>query len=85
MDAAVAVADADSAATARDLAGFGIPAGPCGGASVAGARAALTGDGAEPRRAALDLRPDATVDHEDRRSAGQHETGLRDIHLAGVG
>jgi diaminopropionate ammonia-lyase len=61
LDAAVAVADADSAAVARDLAGYGIPAGPCGGASLAGARAALTGQGTEERRAAMDVGPDATV------------------------
>ncbi len=61
LDAAVAVADADSATAARDLAGYGIPAGPCGGASLAGARAVLTGDGAEPRRAALAVGPDATI------------------------
>jgi diaminopropionate ammonia-lyase len=61
LDAAVAVANADAAAAARDLAGNGIPAGPCGGASLAGARSALTGEGAQPRRAALALGPDATV------------------------
>ena len=61
LDAAVAVADADSAAAARDLAGYGIPAGPCGAASLAGARAALTGGGAGARRASLAIRPDATV------------------------
>ena len=61
LDAAVAVANADAAAAARDLAGNGIPAGPCGGASLAGARAALTGEGAQPRRAALALGADATV------------------------
>jgi diaminopropionate ammonia-lyase len=61
LDAAVAVADADSATAARDLAGYGIPAGPCGGAALAGARAALTGEDAEGRRAALAIRPDATV------------------------
>ena len=61
LDAAVAVADADSAAAARDLAGYGIPAGPCGGASLAGARAALTGEDAEARRAALAVGPAATV------------------------
>ena len=61
LDAAVAVADADSAAAARDLAGYGIPAGPCGGASLAGARSVLTGEGAEARRAALAIRRDATV------------------------
>ena len=61
LDAAVAVADADAAAAARDLTGNGIPAGPCGGSSLAGARAALTGENAQPRRAALALGPDATV------------------------
>ncbi len=61
LDAAVAVADADSAAAARDLARHGIPAGPCGGAALAGARAALTGDGAPGRRDALAVAPDATV------------------------
>jgi diaminopropionate ammonia-lyase len=61
LDAAVAVADADSAKAARDLAGYGIPAGPCGGASLAGARAALTGEGAEGRRATLATDPNATV------------------------
>src|SRR5260370_583520 len=35
LDAAVAVADADSAAAARDLPRHGIPAGPCRGAALA--------------------------------------------------
>ena len=61
LDAAVAVADADGATAARDLAGYGIPAGPCGGASLAGARAALTGAGADMRRAALAIGPTSTV------------------------
>jgi diaminopropionate ammonia-lyase len=61
LDAAVAVADAGSAMAARDLAGYGIPAGPCGAAALAGARAALTGEGAEERRAALAVGPEATV------------------------
>ena len=61
LDAAVAVANADAAAAARDLAGSGIPAGPCGGASLAGARAALTGEGTQLRRAALAIGPDAAV------------------------
>ena len=61
LDAAVAVADAGSVTAARDLAGHGILAGPCGGAALAGAEAALTGEGAEGRRAALAVRPDATV------------------------
>jgi diaminopropionate ammonia-lyase len=61
LDAAVAVSDGDSAAAARDLAVAGIPAGPCGGASLAGARAALAGQGAAGRRAALGTGPDAAV------------------------
>jgi len=61
LDAAIAVTDADSAAAARELAGYGIPAGPCGAASLAGACAALTGEGAQDRRAALAIRPDATM------------------------
>jgi diaminopropionate ammonia-lyase len=61
LDAAVAVGDAGAAAAARDLAACGIPAGPCGGAALAGARAALTGEGAPARRAELALGPDATV------------------------
>lgn len=61
LDATVAVANADAAAAARDLAVCGIPAGPCGGAALAGARAALTGEDAGARRAALALGPDATV------------------------
>jgi len=61
LDAAVAVASAEAAAAARDLAGYGVPAGPCGGAALAGVRAALTGEGAQARRAALALDPGATV------------------------
>jgi diaminopropionate ammonia-lyase len=61
LDAAVAVANAEAAAGARDLAGQGIPAGPCGGAALAGVRAALTGEGAEARRASLALVSDATI------------------------
>jgi diaminopropionate ammonia-lyase len=43
LDAAVTVTDQDAAAAAADLAALGVPAGPCGAASLAGARAALTG------------------------------------------
>ncbi|MEU5880853.1 diaminopropionate ammonia-lyase [Spirillospora sp. NPDC047279] len=50
LDASVAVSDADAAEAARDLAGLGVPAGPCGAASLAGVRAALT---AADRRASL--------------------------------
>ena len=61
LDAAVAVGDRAAAAAARDLAGYGIPAGPCGGAALAGARAALTGTGSPGRRAALDAGSETTV------------------------
>ena len=61
LDAAVAVANSEAAVAARDLAGYGIPAGPCGGAALAGVRAALTGGGAQGRRAALALDPGGTV------------------------
>ena len=61
LDAAVSVTDADSIAAAHDLAGHRIPAGPCGAASLAGALAALTGEGADARRAALAIEPDTTV------------------------
>ncbi|GAA2125837.1 diaminopropionate ammonia-lyase [Actinomadura napierensis] len=41
VDAAVCVADEDAAVAARELADLGVPAGPCGAASLAGVRAAL--------------------------------------------
>jgi diaminopropionate ammonia-lyase len=61
LDAAIAVANSEAAVAARDLAGYGIPAGPCGGAALAGVRAALTGEGAEGRQAALALDSGGTV------------------------
>ncbi|MGW2006440.1 diaminopropionate ammonia-lyase [Streptomyces nigrescens] len=61
LDAAIAVTDADSARAADDLAALGVPSGPCGAASLAGVRAALTGDGAAARRTALALGPDSTL------------------------
>jgi diaminopropionate ammonia-lyase len=61
LDAAVAVANSEAAVAARDLAGYGIAAGPCGGAALAGVRAALTGEGAQERRAALALDSGGTV------------------------
>ncbi len=61
LDAAVAVTDAGSIAAARALAASGIAAGPCGGAALAGARAALNGEGAEARRGALAVGPGTTV------------------------
>jgi diaminopropionate ammonia-lyase len=61
IDAAVAVANSEAAVATRDLAGYGIPAGPCGGAALAGVRAALTGEGAQERRAALAVDSGGTV------------------------
>jgi diaminopropionate ammonia-lyase len=61
LDAALAISDGDAIAAAHELAGHEIPAGPCGAASLAGAIAALTGEGAGARRAALAIGPDTTV------------------------
>ncbi|MFC9913279.1 pyridoxal-phosphate dependent enzyme [Streptomyces sp. NPDC127197] len=61
LDAAVAIADADSARAAGDLAALGVSSGPCGAASLAGLRAALIGVGAEERRRAWGLGPSSVV------------------------
>ena len=61
LDAAVAVEDADALRAARDLAALGVAAGPCGAASLAAARVALTGPDAAPRRAHLGIDSDSTV------------------------
>ncbi|MEU1184578.1 diaminopropionate ammonia-lyase [Streptomyces sp. NPDC005820] len=61
LDAAVAVTDADSARAATDLAALGVSSGPCGAATLAGLRAALTGNGADERRTALGLGPSSAV------------------------
>ncbi|MGW3078106.1 MULTISPECIES: diaminopropionate ammonia-lyase [unclassified Kitasatospora] len=61
LDAAVAVADRDSARAAADLAAGGVASGPCGAAALAGLRTALTGAGAEARRTALGLGPSSVV------------------------
>ena len=53
LDAAVAVTDAAAAAAVGDLRAHGVTAGPSGAAALAGAAAALTGDGSAARRAAL--------------------------------
>ncbi len=53
LDAAVAVPDAAAAAAVTDLDRLGVSSGPSGAAALAGARAALTGDGSGDRRAAL--------------------------------
>ncbi|MGA4846927.1 diaminopropionate ammonia-lyase [Streptomyces sp. G5(2025)] len=61
LDAAVAVRDADSAVAVRDLAELGVSSGPCGAASLAGVRAALTGEGSAGRRADLGIGAASTV------------------------
>ncbi len=61
LDAAVAVGDDEAAAAAPFLRAGGVDAGPCGCASLAGATAVLTGDGAAARRASLGLGEDAVV------------------------
>ncbi|MEV7192384.1 diaminopropionate ammonia-lyase [Streptomyces sp. NPDC093510] len=61
LDAAVAVTDADALSAMRGLTDLGVPSGPCGAASSAGVRAALTGAGSGERRAALGIGPEATV------------------------
>jgi diaminopropionate ammonia-lyase len=58
LDAAVAVTDEDALGAVDDLAGVGVSSGPCGAATLAGVRAALT----DPeRRGALHLNPEAVV------------------------
>ncbi|MCK7626504.1 diaminopropionate ammonia-lyase [Streptomyces sp. RS10V-4] len=61
LDAAVAIADADSARAAADLAAAGVSSGPCGAAALAGLRAVLTAPGAGERRTTLGLGPSSVV------------------------
>ena len=61
LDAAVAVSEVADIRAAHDLAALGVHAGPCGAAGLAGARLALTGPGAESRRAHLGVGPSSTV------------------------
>ena len=58
LDAAVAVTDADAVAAAADLAAAGVPSGPCGAATLAGARLALQ---APERRDQLGITAESTV------------------------
>lgn len=58
LDAATAVTDAEAVAAGHDFRALGVDAGPCGAASLAGAR--LIAD-AEERRAHLGLGPTSTV------------------------
>lgn len=61
LDAAVAIADEGCAQAARDLAGAGIDAGPCGGATLAGLRTLLSGPRTGDARRALGLDESSTV------------------------
>ncbi|MET9858145.1 diaminopropionate ammonia-lyase [Streptomyces smyrnaeus] len=61
LDAAVAVTEDAARTAARDLAALGVPAGPCGAASLAGVRAAVSGPHASERRAAQGLTAESTV------------------------
>lgn len=61
LDAAVAIGEAEGARAVRDLAALGVSAGPCGAASLAGVRAALTGAGAAERRTALAIDHTSTL------------------------
>ena len=61
LDAAIAVPDRLATRAGADLAGLGVRSGPSGAASLAGVRAALTGPGAEARRAGLGVTGSAVV------------------------
>jgi diaminopropionate ammonia-lyase len=61
LHAAVAVTDAEAARAVADLTAAGLSAGPSGAASLAGARAVLTGPGSADRRALVAAAPAAVV------------------------
>jgi diaminopropionate ammonia-lyase len=61
LDAAVAVDDADALRAVADFGALDISSGPTGAASLAGARAALSGEDAGSRRQALGISPDSVV------------------------
>jgi len=61
LDAAILVPDEEAARAVHDLAALGISSGPCGAATLAGARAALTGPASPDRRAALGIDERSTV------------------------
>jgi diaminopropionate ammonia-lyase len=61
LDAATAVPDRAAIAAAANLARLGVSSGPSGAASLAGARAALTGPGAQLRRDDLAVTPSSVV------------------------
>jgi diaminopropionate ammonia-lyase len=61
LDAAILVRDDAAARAVHDLAALGISSGPCGAATLAGARAALTGSTSPDRRTALGVDAGSTV------------------------
>ncbi|HYY09942.1 MAG TPA: diaminopropionate ammonia-lyase [Kineosporiaceae bacterium] len=61
LDAVAAVPDADDLRAAHDLAALGVAAGPCGAASLAAVRLALTGPGSPERRQHLGVDEHSTV------------------------
>lgn len=61
LDGAIAISDEEAVAAVDDLAGIGIATRPTGAAALAGARAALTGDGGPSRRRALGVDDTSTV------------------------
>ena len=61
LDAAIAVPDRAAVRAAADMARLGVQAGPCGAASLAGVRAALTGPDAGDRRDGLAVTPSSVV------------------------
>ena len=61
LDAAIAVTDNAARRAAADLAAAGISSGPSGAASLAGARAALTGQDSADRRVAIGMNPGSVI------------------------
>lgn len=61
VDAAISVDDSEAATASADIGDFGISAGPCGAASLAGLRAVLANDRGNERRAALGLTDQSSV------------------------
>jgi diaminopropionate ammonia-lyase len=61
LDAAIAVTDDAARRAAADLAAAGISSGPSGAASLAGARAALTGQDSAARRVAVGVNPRSVI------------------------
>jgi diaminopropionate ammonia-lyase len=61
LDGAVAISDQAASRAVGVLAGVGLAAGASGAASLAGAEAGLTGDGADARRLALGITDESTV------------------------